>query len=203
MHPVWFVVSHFDPEYGPFTVSSRNGSGSCTKSNGSGSCTKSLGNSGVSHSQAICIHIESVPLTRCGMLNFSEFFLLGIHEGNICMNKDIVIHSMHNYATLNIKIHARCEPQKQPSNFLLSPLIASRPLKFTPCSDWLRAGLPRGRSSSPGRVKNIHFSISSTPPLGSTQPPIQWVPGTVSPGVKWQWREADHSLIRLHDTVLS
>jgi hypothetical protein len=44
-----------------------------------------------------------------------------------------------------------------------------------------------GGSSSPGRVKNFHFSISSRPALGSTQPPIKWVP------VKRQGREADHS----------
>jgi hypothetical protein len=30
--------------------------------------------------------------------------------------------------------------------------------------------------------------------LGSTQPPIQWVPGTLSLGVKRQRHEADHSL---------
>jgi hypothetical protein len=28
----------------------------------------------------------------------------------------------------------------------------------------------------------IHFSMSSTPALGSTQPPIQWVPGALSRG---------------------
>jgi hypothetical protein len=42
--------------------------------------------------------------------------------------------------------------------------------------------------SSPGRVKNFHFSMSSRPALGSTQPPVQWVPGVKRPG-----READHS----------
>jgi hypothetical protein len=46
---------------------------------------------------------------------------------------------------------------------------------------------------SPGRIKNFHFSISSRPALGPTQSPIQWVVGAVSPGVKWQGREADHS----------
>jgi hypothetical protein len=46
----------------------------------------------------------------------------------------------------------------------------------------------RGRSSIPGRVKNFHFSVSSSPALESTRPPIQWVPG-----VKRQEREADHS----------
>jgi hypothetical protein len=35
-----------------------------------------------------------------------------------------------------------------------------------------------GRSSSPGRVKRFLFSTSSRPTLGSTQTPIQWVPGS-------------------------
>jgi hypothetical protein len=55
-------------------------------------------------------------------------------------------------------------------------------------SDWLWAGRPRGQSSSPGRVKNFFFSMSSRPALESTQPPIQWIPGVKRPG-----READHS----------
>jgi hypothetical protein len=33
----------------------------------------------------------------------------------------------------------------------------------------------------------------STPALGSIQPPIQWVPGPLSPAVKRPGREADHS----------
>jgi hypothetical protein len=37
------------------------------------------------------------------------------------------------------------------------------------------------------------FSTSSRPALGSTQPPVQWVPGALSPGIKQQGREADHS----------
>jgi hypothetical protein len=45
------------------------------------------------------------------------------------------------------------------------------------------AGPPRGRSPSPGKVKNF-----SSPPLGPTQPPIQRV---VVPGVKRQGREAN------------
>jgi hypothetical protein len=33
----------------------------------------------------------------------------------------------------------------------------------------------------------------SSPHHPSTQPPTEWVPGTLSPGVKWPGREADHS----------
>jgi hypothetical protein len=40
----------------------------------------------------------------------------------------------------------------------------------------------RSGSSSPGRIKNFHFSISSTSALGSTQPPIKWVPVALSRG---------------------
>jgi hypothetical protein len=50
-----------------------------------------------------------------------------------------------------------------------------------------------GRSSSPGWVKNFLFSTSSRPALGSTQPPIQWIQGALSPGAKRPVRESDHS----------
>jgi hypothetical protein len=59
--------------------------------------------------------------------------------------------------------------------------------------DALRAGRPRGRSSSPGRMNNFLFSTSSGPALVSTKPAIQWVPGALSLGVKRPGREADHS----------
>jgi hypothetical protein len=51
-------------------------------------------------------------------------------------------------------------------------------------SDWLRAGRPWSRSSSPGEGKNFHFSVSSRPVLRSTQPPIQWVTRGNFPGSK-------------------
>jgi hypothetical protein len=60
-------------------------------------------------------------------------------------------------------------------------------------TDWIRAGLHRGRSSSPGRVKNFLLSTLSRPTLGSTQPPIQWVQWAISLGVKRPGREAEHS----------
>jgi hypothetical protein len=37
------------------------------------------------------------------------------------------------------------------------------------------------------------FDIVSRPALGATHSPIQWVPGTLSLGVKQPEREADHS----------
>jgi hypothetical protein len=37
------------------------------------------------------------------------------------------------------------------------------------------------------------FTTASRPALGPTQPPIQWVPGALSLGVKRLGREADHS----------
>jgi hypothetical protein len=45
---------------------------------------------------------------------------------------------------------------------------------------------------SPGKAKNFLFYKSYGPALGPTQPPIQWVPGALSPGVKRLGREADH-----------
>jgi hypothetical protein len=45
----------------------------------------------------------------------------------------------------------------------------------------------------PVGARIFFFSTSCRPPLGSTQPPIQWVPWALSPGVKRPGREADHS----------
>jgi hypothetical protein len=57
-------------------------------------------------------------------------------------------------------------------------------------SDWLRDGRQRGRSWSPGKVKNFLFSTSRQI-LRFTHPPNQLVPGTVSSGGKatgaWTW----------------
>jgi hypothetical protein len=39
---------------------------------------------------------------------------------------------------------------------------------------------------------NFLFDTTSSPALGPTQPPIQWVPEAISLGVKWLEREADH-----------
>jgi hypothetical protein len=38
------------------------------------------------------------------------------------------------------------------------------------------------------------FTTASRTAVGPTQPPIQWVTGVLSLGIKWPGREADHSL---------
>jgi hypothetical protein len=61
------------------------------------------------------------------------------------------------------------------------------------CNDWLQDGQARNRSSSPGRVNNFQFFISSRPALEPTQPSVQWVAGALPPGIKRPVREAGHS----------
>jgi hypothetical protein len=68
--------------------------------------------------------------------------------------------------------------------FLSSWTADWEPGKRSQYSDCLRAGRPRGRISSSGRVKNFLFSLSSRPALGSAEPPIKWVPGALSPGIE-------------------
>jgi hypothetical protein len=68
--------------------------------------------------------------------------------------------------------------------------VAPKRSRYGRYSYWLRAGRPRGRSSSPGRVKNFRSCISSRPALEPTQ---SRVPGALSRGVKRPGREADHS----------
>jgi hypothetical protein len=57
----------------------------------------------------------------------------------------------------------------------------------------------RARSSSPGGIENVYFSMSCRPALGPTQPPIQWVPRAVSSGVKRSGYEPDHSPTSVED----
>jgi hypothetical protein len=43
------------------------------------------------------------------------------------------------------------------------------------------------------REEILLFSLTLRPGLGPTQPPIEWALGAVSPGIKGQRHEADHS----------
>jgi hypothetical protein len=58
-------------------------------------------------------------------------------------------------------------------------------------SDGLGAGRPEFYSRQGQAI--FLYSTASGPALGLTQPPTQWVPEALSPGVRWQLLEADHS----------
>jgi hypothetical protein len=57
----------------------------------------------------------------------------------------------------------------------------------------LLLGQQRGQNSSPSRGMILLLFMSSRLVLRPTQPPIQWVPRPLSPGVKLAEHEADHS----------
>jgi hypothetical protein len=48
------------------------------------------------------------------------------------------------------------------------------------------------QGSIPGKGKIFLVSTASTPALGPTQPPTEWLPRTFSPGLRRLGREADH-----------
>jgi hypothetical protein len=63
---------------------------------------------------------------------------------------------------------------------------------ITYCIHWV-TGWTMG-DSNPCRGLGIFlFTTTSRTALGPIQPPIQWVAGALSLGVKWPGREADHS----------
>jgi hypothetical protein len=82
------------------------------------------------------------------------------------------------------------------------PILWYQPQQHSRYASWLQAGQPRCRSSSPGRVKNVHFSILSRPALGPTQHPMKWVLG-VKQQVKNMWIYASIPPIHLDDDVLN
>jgi hypothetical protein len=60
-----------------------------------------------------------------------------------------------------------------------------------------------GWGSIPSRGKIFLSSTASRPTLGPTQPPIIWVPETISLGVNRPGRKADHSPVCLHGIVFN
>jgi hypothetical protein len=102
---------------------------------------------------------------------------------------------VHTFRISCVFCNARCFFLSKVSKFCVTSICVLSNVNFTcpcsktkvpgyrrRCSDLLRAGRPRDRSSSPGRSKNSLFSTSSRPVLGSTRASIDWVPGALSPG---------------------
>jgi hypothetical protein len=93
---------------------------------------------------------------------------------------------------VSLEAHTSCPQRSQGSSKLLQSMALFLTLKMSEEWSWLLTSI--WSSSSPGGGKNFLFSTSSRPVLGPTQPPFQWVPGTLWPEVKRPGREADHSL---------
>jgi hypothetical protein len=60
-------------------------------------------------------------------------------------------------------------------------------------SEWLRAGRPRSRSSSPGRIKNFLFSKSSRPVQWPAQPSIHSHPTSAEIKKMWTYTFTPHT----------
>jgi hypothetical protein len=70
-----------------------------------------------------------------------------------------------------------------PTGLLLIPQITWVRRAIIYSFSW--SSQPGDRGSIPGRGERIFLLVSVTwPALGPTQPPVQWVPGVLSPGVK-------------------
>jgi hypothetical protein len=101
----------------------------------------------------------------------------------------------HSVAVYVILPFLRCVPLGP----IFLRIFCSQKLKFysyelgqiSPYSDRLQDGR-QGFDSRQGQEIFL-YSTASRPALGPTQPPIQWVPGELSPGVKRLRREGDHS----------
>jgi hypothetical protein len=146
--------------------------------------------------------VENMNLNSLGRrdLRKSQFknFWLGLRAPPNAYNWNVNFDNLSSYFSNDSR---RCIPQTCHIMHRRDIALKHRPFAFETSnskkcsrySDWLRVGRPRGRTSSPGRIKKFLFSKSSRPALGSTQPPIQLAPGVLSPGEKRPGREADHT----------
>jgi hypothetical protein len=100
-----------------------------------------------------------------------NWFVTGWRQDQICRILNM----------LNYKTNPTCEQYEQECNAYILFLAEIAQSVYRLATGWTTRG--RG-SSSPGRVKNFHFSMAPRPALGSTQPPIKWVPGALSRGLR-------------------
>jgi hypothetical protein len=112
--------------------------------------------------------------------------------------RSILILSPHLHLGLPSSSSLQVFPAKILHAILISPMRATFPahlilldlvLKHF-CGSWTIGVLGFDSRRGPGIFL---FTTASRTALGPTQPPIQWVPGTLSLGVKGPGREGDHS----------
>jgi hypothetical protein len=94
----------------------------------------------------------------------------------------------------NFDTQCRCEPLKPKLTHCIYAVwkAKGKGARIALYSYGIRAGWPSNCSSILGRVEIFLFSTGSRLTMGPTQPLIQWVLGTLLPGVKWEGCEADH-----------
>jgi hypothetical protein len=127
----------------------------------------------------------------------SLFIALTAYHQQRCIKTIMTRFQSRQYYTPCIKVHISVHYQtgsckglnSYKKNYINCRNKAHRHIKIKTCTPWwqgarIATGQPRDQSSISSRIKNFHFSMSSRLALGPTQPPIQWLPGTLSPEVK-------------------
>jgi hypothetical protein len=103
-------------------------------------------------------------------------------------------HSWSSYLIRRCIIDARLKGHKNHSRDAVSVLRpALLKCQFAVPDLWLHSGNCFTGVRFPAAKKIFLLAHTSRPALGPTQPPIQWEPGALTPGVKRPGREADHS----------
>jgi hypothetical protein len=113
------------------------------------------------------VHVSTrIPLFAKCWDQGAQFYILCCHQAK---------HSSRNY-----KIESRSHMPSQPRELMASNLYGPLPTRCIATGYGLDGRGVEVRVPVGSRI----FSTSSIPALGSTQPPIQWAPGALSPGVK-------------------
>jgi hypothetical protein len=80
------------------------------------------------------------------------------------------------------------ERERKESGYVYSSVLSQYRHQSTGCTTGVQ--FPTG-----AMMRYFPFATASQPALGPAEPPVQWVPGVLSPAVKRPGREADPSLL--------